>query len=147
MTSTRWCAALCVAALALGGCASPSRTDADYRSKAANTAETTRGVIASVQVALQALDRKGVPAPFLSVTLNEAEDDAASAAATFDSIQPPSSAADSIRDELDAILTDTGNTLSDLRIAVRRGELSRLSDLAKPLKVADKRLEHVAALA
>jgi alkanesulfonate monooxygenase SsuD/methylene tetrahydromethanopterin reductase-like flavin-dependent oxidoreductase (luciferase family) len=130
----------------LCGCAGSSRTDDDYREKVANTAEAIQGLIGTVQVAVSAAARDHIPAPYLSVTLAEADDDASAVADQLDSRQPPSAAADELRDRLDELLEQTVSTLDDLRIAVRRGEIDKLAALAKPLTHLDAKLQEIADL-
>jgi hypothetical protein len=125
------------------GCVGPSRTDTDFRHKAANTAETVSGIIGTVQVALAALARNGVPAPYLSVTIAEADDDASAVVDTFDSVQPPSEQADDLRSKLDDVLQQAVSTLDDLRIAVRRGELRELPQRAGSLASFRERLQQL----
>jgi hypothetical protein len=128
---------------AVAACAGPSRTDDDFRHKAANTAETIQGVIGTVQVAVDAAARNRVPGPYLSVTLAEADDDASATADTFDSVQPPSNTADKLRSRLDSLLQQTTSTLDDLRIAARRGDIGSLAGLAKPLDALDTKLQPI----
>ena len=134
--------ALAVAA----GCAGPSRTDDDYRHKAANTAETMQGLIGTVQLAVDVGTRHKVPTPYLSVMLAEADDDATATVGTFDSVQPPSEQADQLRDKLDSLLQDTTSVLDDLRIAVRRGHISSLAKIAAPLKDLNDKLQAIVDL-
>ena len=139
---------LVAAALALvAGCAGPSRTDDDFRHKAANTAEAIQGVIGSVQIAVDAATDGKVPGPYLSVTLAEADDDASDVTDLFDSVQPPSEAADKVRSDLDSVLQDVVTTLDDLRIAVRRGDIGQLAEIAKPLDSLNDKLQPIVDLA
>jgi ABC-type transporter Mla subunit MlaD len=132
---------------AAAGCAGPSRTDDDYRHKAANTAETMQGLIGTAQLAVDAASRHKVPTPYLSVTLSEADDDASATEGTFDSVQPPSDQADQLRDKLDTLLQNTTSVLDDLRIAVRGGDISSLSKIAAPLKDLNDKLQSIVDLA
>ena len=101
----RWIATVLCAGVACSGCASSSRTDDDYRHKVANTAETLAGVLGTVEITLRVVHR--MPAAFLSVTVAEADDDAVATAGNFDAIQPPSAAADRLRDRLDDVMSRT----------------------------------------
>lgn len=140
-------AAVVVGLSAVTACAGPSRTEDDYRHKVANTAETMSGIVGTVQVALKASSRDRVPAPYLSVTLAEADDDASAVVDTFDSVQPPDSASDELRSKLDDVLQQTVSTLDDLRIAVRRGHLDELPKLAQPLTGLSDKLEKLQEVA
>lgn len=128
-------------------CSSSSRTDDDYRRKVANTAETLNGVLGTVEVAVRAVARDRVPAPYISVTFAEADDDAASTQGNFDAIQPPSAAADALRSKLDDTMQKTVTMLDDLRIAARRNRSAEIPGLAKPLhdlQLSLSKLEDVA---
>ena len=132
-------------AVLCAGCASSSRTDDDYQHKVANTAETLNGVLGTVQLALRVTNR--APAPYLSVTFADADDDASATADNFDAIQPPSAVSDQLRARLDSVMQDTVSMLDDLRIAARRNRTTELAGLAGPLpKLQDEldKLEDVA---
>jgi hypothetical protein len=129
------------AVVAASGCAGPSRTDDDYRHKAANTAETARSAVKTVRLGVQADDRHKVTGPYLSILVGRAEDQLSSVQQTFDSRQPPSSHADDIRDSLDKLLVKASDTVSQVRIAVRRGQLGQLHRFAKDLDDLADRLD------
>lgn len=142
----RWTAAL-LAVAALAACAGPSRSDDDFKHKAANTAEAMRGLIATANIVSDAAARGDVPGPYASVTLADADDDASAVVESFDSRQPPSGAADKLRDRLDPLLTNVVSVLDDLRIAARRGDLEELADIARPLDQLDAKLQVIEELA
>lgn len=146
LAGTRAAVLALAAAAVVSGCAGPSRTDDDYRHKAANTAETLQGLIGTVQLAVDAASHHKVPAPYLSVTLAEADDDASATAGTFDSVQPPSDKADQLRDKVDTLLQNTTSILDDLRIAARRGDISALPAIAAPLKDLNDKLQSIVDL-
>ncbi len=138
---TRRCVAAVVLAALLAGCAGPSRTDRDFSLKAANTAETVLSAVNTARLGVRAAEDGDAPANYLSVLLGEAEKDALAAQASFDSRQPPSQQSDAVRRQLDDLLTEATSALSGLRIAVRRGQLHRLPDLAAPLVQLAARLD------
>ena len=120
----------------VGACTGPVRSTAVYESKAGQTAKT---VASAAQTALLATDAaRGDKAygRYLAQVLAEAEEDATAAQGTFDGIQPPDRQADRLRARLDDLLTTATSTLSDLRIAARRGCLAELPGLAAPLRKA-----------
>ena len=119
----------------------PARTYTKYEGKAATTAKDMRSAVETARLAARVAARKGAFGPYLSVTIGEAEEDASSIQRTFDSIQPPNGRADELRRELDDLLTEVVSSLSDLRIAARRGELSRLPDVAHPLDEQSQKLD------
>jgi hypothetical protein len=134
--------ALCVALLA--ACVkpiSPARTYDDYEKKAKNTAEAVLSSVQTARLAARAAGDGDSFGPFTSVVLSEAEDGASHAQEVFDSIQPPDSHADRLRAQLGKLLTKASDGLASLRIASRRGELDRLTRLARPLRTLAERLD------
>ena len=141
MTGRLRVAAAAAVLLAAGtGCVSPSRTNRDYQSKAANTAAAAASLLGTADLAVQAAARHRAPATYLSVLLGQAEQDLDAVQTSFDAVQPPSPAADTLRQKLDDLLTDAADTLSSLRIAVRRGDLDSLPGIARPLHGLRQRL-------
>ncbi|MCU1587804.1 MAG: hypothetical protein JWN31_1297 [Frankiales bacterium] len=134
--------ALCLAVTT--GCVSPSYTDRDYQLKAGNSAKAVASSVATAQLAADLGGRRRATQAYLSVLLGGAEKDALSVQGTFDSIQPPSKAADALREELDVLLSDATEGLANLRIALRRGQLSSLPGLAGSLRTT---LDQLNALA
>jgi hypothetical protein len=128
---------LAVAALLGGACVThpvgPARTFGKYEGKAVTTAESALSGVETVRLAAETGSDDHAFGPYLSVLVSEQEDGLSELQGTFGSIQPPDERADALRDELDAILTDAVGHVTDVRIAVRRGELATLDDTAEPL--------------
>ncbi|MGB9377898.1 MAG: hypothetical protein WCB04_10350 [Mycobacteriales bacterium] len=122
-----------VALVAIAGCAGPSRTYDDYQSKAVNTVKAATSALQTARLAVQAQRRGNTTVPYLSVILGQAEENIGSVQGTFDSVQPPDTRADKTRTAVDDLLTQAGDGLSALRIAVRRGQLSELPTIASAL--------------
>src|SRR2546430_15232422 len=72
-------------------------------------------------------------APYLSVTIAEAEQDADSIQGAFDSIQPPDHRSDPLRDPLHRLLTQATDPLSPMRSAGRRSDPAEAERLAQSL--------------
>ena len=125
---------LLVLALLLTGCVSPSRTDRDYELKAGNSAKAVASSVATALLGARAAADHKAGAPYLTVLLVNAEKDALAVQSTFDSVQPPSSTADGIKDQVDELLTAATSGLSEMRTLVRRGELAALPGLAQRLR-------------
>jgi hypothetical protein len=107
----------------LTACVSPARSYDAYESKAASTAEEALAAIGTAQLTLRAAVSRKAFAPYLTVLVAEAEDEASAVQGTFDGIQPPDARSDDLQQALDKILEDAGSVLQDLRIAARRSEL------------------------
>lgn len=125
--------ALLAAALA-AGCVSPSRTDRDYELKAGSTAKAVASSVATVILGADAAKRHKATGNYLSVLIGSAEKDALSVQATFDSIQPPDGAADTLRGTVDDLLASATTGITEMRIVCRRGELDKLPALADRLR-------------
>ena len=110
-----------VALLALTACVGPSRSDADYKAKAANTAEAIASSVNTVRLGIDALRADRVQAAYLSRLVAEAEEDALAAQQAFDAVQPPSGTADDVHQRLQEIEQDALDALRAVRVAVRRG--------------------------
>lgn len=116
----RWLAVLL--AVLTASCVSPSRTDRDFELKAGNSAKAVASSVATALLGVEAAGRGQATGPYLSVQ------------SQFDSVQPPSVRADAVRATLDEQLSTAVEVLGLLRITVRRGELDRLDDVARPLR-------------
>lgn len=125
----------------VAGCAGSSRTDEDYRRKAANTAEAAASAVNTALLGVRAAGKDRVTGPYISVLLGEAESDLLAVQSTFETRQPPSAKADAVRDRLGRVLTDAADALADVRIAARRGAVRSLPETAEALPAVAKRLE------
>ena len=119
--------------LLAGACTGPVRSSPVYESKAGQTAEVAASAVQTALLAVDAAKDDKAYGRYLTQVLVEAEEDAGSTQGTFDAIQPPDDRADELRASLDDLLSEATDTLSDLRIAARRGRFAELPELAKPL--------------
>ena len=134
-------AAALLALVLITGCVSPSRTDRDFELKAGNSAKAVASSVATALLGVKAAREHKATGPYLSVLLGGAEERTSSVQSQFDSVQPPSERADAMRKKLDDLLSQAVDTLSQLRITVRRGELDQLPAVAKPLEPVLKELQ------
>jgi hypothetical protein len=135
--------ALVALALALTACVAPASSFAAYEEDAVNTTETVLSAVETARLTVRISDGKAFP-PTVTILFEEAEDDAAGAQSTFDSVQPPDERSDRLREDLDRLLSEAVTTLADLRIAARRSELETLPSIAEPLESLSTRLEDFA---
>jgi hypothetical protein len=135
---------MAVAALSLAACVShpvgPARTYSKYEGKAATTAESALSAEVTASLAAEAGGRGNAFGPYLAILISEMEETVSGLEGTFASIQPPGRRADELRQDLDAMLADAVDGLGELRVAVRRGQLRRLPEVAEPLGEVVKRL-------
>jgi hypothetical protein len=139
--------ALLVAITSLvAACVGPSRSTADYREKAANSAEAMRSVVQTSRLVTEAaLDGKA-PSRYTALVLSESENDADSISDSFSTVQPPSRESDRLRERTTTLLDGTTSLLADLRIAVRRGDEGQMRDLVGHLARVSKRLERLSSI-
>ncbi|MEN3358027.1 MAG: hypothetical protein V7637_2009 [Mycobacteriales bacterium] len=133
------------AAAALGGCVAPAPTLSAYESKAARTAHDALSAVETAQLAFTASQQGRLTRQYLGVVLSESEDAFGSVQQTFDSVQPPDAgAADTMRDDLDKLLSDGSDALSQLRIAARRQRTADMAEASRALRPVATGLERFA---
>jgi hypothetical protein len=131
-----------ISGLILGGCVAPARTFKPYEADAVTTAEETQSAVETALLAAGAAAKGRAYGNYLSAVLGDTEDTASAVQSSFDSEQPPNDLADRLRTDLDSILQDAASVLVALRIHARRGEISRLGEIARPLQKVSKNLDH-----
>jgi hypothetical protein len=119
----------------------PARTDEKYVGKAVTTARAAQSDVATVLLVSDTASRGDAFGPYTALMVSDAEEALSGVQGTFDSIQPPSTAADDTRNELDAMLSEALGHVSEVRIAARRGELTDLAQIARPLRTDARRLD------
>ncbi len=136
-------AALCV--LTLSGCVTPAPDDPAYESKAASTAVAALSASRTALLATRTYAADRLPGTYLEPVLVAAEESLDSVRSTFDSIQPPpTAAADGLRNDLDPLLESAGSAVTDLRIAARRNRSDDLDSAADDLTGVADQLESFA---
>jgi hypothetical protein len=137
MRRTAHAVVLAAALLAGGACVphpvGPARTFAAYEGKARTTAASVLSAVQTVRLAAGAGSDDHGFGPYLSQVVSEQEDVVSGLQGTFGSIQPPDERADAVRHELDGLVSDALAHITEVRIAVRRGELRSLAAVAEPL--------------
>ena len=137
--------AVVLAVLVVAGCAhpvGPARTYAAYEGKARTTVEGALSNVQTVRLAAATAAKGDAFGRYTGVVVGDAEESLSGLQGTFGSVQPPDGRADDLRDEVDGLLSDALDHVTDVRIATRRGELGRLGDVAAPLLEDVGRLEH-----
>jgi hypothetical protein len=130
-------AAALVLAVACSACVAhpvgPARTFGKYEGKAVTTAEGVLSAVETARLVARTASHDQAFGPYVSIVTSESEESATGLQGTFDSIQPPDGRADQLRSKLDDLIADAVQHLSDLRVAVRRGELHDAERTALPL--------------
>jgi len=127
----------------LSGCVSSSRSAEDYERKAQNSAEASRSSVETTRLAVEMGQHGDAPSTYLSVLVGEAETDASSVESGFASVQPPDRASDLLRREVGDALHEATDVISDVRIAVRRNQLSDLDRFIPQLDKVSNELKRL----
>ena len=136
-------AAACLSSLA--ACVGPARTFDAYEADAVATAEEVASAAGTALLAVDAAQAERVTANYLTVVLTEAEGAASSAQAQLESVQPPDEEADELLARISPVLDETASVLTNLRVAVRRSDLSALPAIAAPLEGLTRELDRFAS--
>jgi hypothetical protein len=131
-------------ALCLTACVAPTRTTVSYRDKAVDTADAVVSAARTVLLAAKTGADGDAFAPNVSIAIENAETDAASAADAFASIQPPDTESDHLRAELLDDVNRAVDVIELARITARRSEPERLEVVVAPLRDLAERLERFA---
>jgi hypothetical protein len=126
--------------IGLTGCVSPAPTTAVYEAKAALSAADAVSAARTAVLSVQTYRQGKLTTAALEVLLQESEATLESVSGTFDSLQPPdTAAAQDLDDTLGQLLTDATDDARDLRIAARRGDTAQLDEAGTSLsKTADE---------
>ena len=130
-----------VALAVLPACVGPALWFDAYAGKAGATASDMRSTVETARFVALVAARGRALSPYVGVILTDAEQDASAIEGAFDSIQPPNPRADQLRDQLDELLSKASSTISEMRIAARRDQLTQLQQIAQPLAGISDQLE------
>jgi hypothetical protein len=133
-----------VALAVLPACVGPALWYDAYEGKAGATAAQMQSTLETARFVALAAGRGKALSAYVGVALTDAEQDASAIQGAFDSIQPPNSRADQLRDQLDALLSKAASAISEMRIAARRDRFSDLQRVAQPLSALSDQLERFA---
>jgi hypothetical protein len=136
---------LALVALGLAACVAPTPSFTAYEGKAAATAATALSSVSAARLAVRLAMQGKAFAPYVSTSMVDAEGDVRSAQGLFDSIQPPDTASDRLRTELDAILTRAIEEITTLRIRARWTDVRALAAASRGLTELADRLDRFLA--
>jgi HPt (histidine-containing phosphotransfer) domain-containing protein len=127
------CAIAAVMVLA-SACAESSDNYGDFQAKARQTAKELVSALQTADLAAGALLAHRLTGAAADVVVSQAEQDATSAQNTFDSRQPPDSRSVALKNHVDDPLQQATSGLTQLRIAVRRGDPAAIKQAAHALQ-------------
>jgi hypothetical protein len=111
----------------------PARTFDDFERKSRTTAEQALSSVETVRLLAETAAAGHSFGPYTGVSISEEEDSLASVEGDFASIQPPDHHSDTLRSELQDLLASAADHIAVVRIAVRRGTVDGLNEIAEPL--------------
>jgi hypothetical protein len=132
--------ALGVVALSLWYVNAPPRSPAAYRERAATTVATLRSQVQTARMWAREVGVGRATHPAAKVGLEEAEEDAAAAAASFERLDPPAGTREA-RVRVTAAAGEVGDVLAALRIAAHDGAWGDVQAAASALLGLAARLE------
>ncbi len=127
--------------LILSGCVGSARWSSAYQGKAGATADQMVSAVETARLSARVAATHKAFAPYLSVMIAEAEQDADSIQGAFHSIQPPDDPSDVLRDQLGRLLSIATDTISRMRIAARRSDFGEVERLANSLSGVSEKLD------
>jgi hypothetical protein len=110
----------------------PARTQSAYVGKATTAAKSALAEVQTARLVARGAGDGREFGPHASVALSDAEDALSGISDAFASIQQPKGA-DTLRADLDNLLSDALSHTGDVRVAVRRGDTHGIGDVARPL--------------
>ena len=133
--------AVMLAVLALTGRVTTAVNSGAYVENGKAALDSTISATASAQVALQARLSGDAPRTFTDVVVTESEQSIAPIESSFGGVDPPTPSDDALRDAvLDAVGT-AGDALSDARVAIRRDDMTALTEAGADLQAAQTALQ------
>ena len=133
--------AYALVAMTAVACVGPARTFDVYTGKAENSVETARSGVETTLAAIDVATGGEAFAPFVSITIEDADVTVAGAQSGFASIQPPDQASDQLRQRVLPVLSEAADLVDRARIAARRVDLSVLTGLRRELDETSRKLD------
>jgi hypothetical protein len=131
--------------IALSACVGPTVTDDGYRAKTSGSLQVISSALATAALTMQLEQAGRMTVQLTDTSISQAESDAASAQSSWQTRQPPSTAALALHDQVQQPMQDAVSALQDLRIAYRHGDADgiakALSDIDKAKEEIDKAIE------
>jgi hypothetical protein len=122
------CALVAIAlVVTVTACVPTARGRGAYEAKAAATAEKMLSAVRTGELLATLAGRDRILPPYGAAAATGTEDEATAIQGTFDAIQPPDTASDRLRSELDELLNDATAAVETLRIAARRADFDAMA--------------------
>ncbi len=142
LASARTCLAI-LTLISVASCVGPARTFDVYASRAENSVEQAQSAVQTTLAAIDVAVAKQAFAPFVSITIQDANETVDGAESGFASIQPPDQASDELRQEVLPVLSDASDAIALARIAARRVDVESLAQLRPRLTDLSRQLDQL----
>lgn len=138
--SARWALVLALSSLlSLTGCVSTALDHGAYQKNAERALGSCLTAARTAQLTIEQYLGGGATRAYANTVLTQSEDAIGPVQASFGTVQPPSTREDQLRTDVLSLLSDTGDTLSDARIAIRRDDKDGLRTAVRSLtELSDK---------
>jgi hypothetical protein len=128
-----------VLTLLAGGCVAPAFDSGAFHRNAIQALDSAVSVTRTAAVVVDNHLAGRVMRPYADTVVTDSEDALGPVQHSFDTVDPPTSADAKLRDDVDGLLSDAGDALSKVRIALRRGDSAGMRQgIADLTAVADR---------
>jgi hypothetical protein len=130
-----------LAVLALSGCVTTAVDSGAYIENGKAALDSTISATASAELAVQARLSGDAPRTFTDVVVTESEGSIAPIESSFGGVDPPTPSDDALRDAVLKAVGTAGDALSDARVAIRRDDMTALTEAGADLQAAQTALQ------
>lgn len=102
--------------------------------------EAALSEVSTTRVSVEQLLEQRILGPYADVVITDSESALGSIDSAFGSIQPPTKAADEIRDATTQVLTQAEDAVATARVSARRGDQAGLEQALRDLRQAERDL-------
>lgn len=131
--------------LVLGGCIAPALDRGAFEQNAKSALESALSETSTAQIAVDVLLSGNATNAYADTVVTDSEKAMGGIQTSFGVVDPPTPTQDELRDQVLALLGEADDALAHARIAVRRGDVSSLTDARQELEDASARLESARA--
>ena len=131
--------------LLLSGCIAPALDRGAFEQNAKSALESAASETSTAQIAVDVLLSGKATNAYADTVVTDSENAMGGIETSFGVVDPPTPTQDELRDQVLTLLGDADDALAHARIAIRRGDLSSLTDARKGLEDASAHLESARA--
>lgn len=132
-------------ALIVGGCIAPALDRGAFEQNAKSALESAASETSTAQIAVDVLLSGKATNAYADTVVTDSENAMGGIETSFGVVDPPTPTQDELRDQVLTLLGDADDALAHARIAIRRGDVSSLTDARKELDDVSSHLESARA--